>query len=70
MNKITIELSDEALADLHAVQLTLRAMWKNAPGLENYEVTEADAIRTALSLCVAGDWTIADLVPDSKGAKQ
>ena len=26
MNKITIELSDEALADLHAVQLTLRGM--------------------------------------------
>ena len=65
MNKITIELSDQALADLHAVQLKLRAQWKDAPRLESYEVTEADAIRMALAMCVAGDWRIDDLMPDS-----
>ena len=66
MNTVTVELSDQALADLHTVQLTLREKWKDAPGFENYEVTEADAIRTALAMCVAGDFTIANFIPEGR----
>ena len=64
MNTITVTISDEALADLHRVQLMLRANWKAAPGLEHYEVTEADAVRTALAILVDGDRSIADLMPE------
>ena len=63
MTKIEVELSDEALADLHAVQFKLRAAWKDSPGLADYEPTEADAIRVALSAFVAGSWAIDDLLP-------
>ena len=28
MNEITVKLSDESLADLHAVMLTLRKKWR------------------------------------------
>ena len=66
MNTVTVELSDQALADLHAVQLKLRAKWKDAPGLESYDVTEADAIRTALAMCVDGDWSVVDLMPEGR----
>ena len=37
MNEITISLSDEALADLHAIMLTLRAKWKDAPGHADHD---------------------------------
>ena len=67
LNKVTVELSDQALADLHAVQLKLRAKWQDAPGLESYEVTEADAVRTALAMCVDdGDRSVADLMPEGR----
>ena len=71
MNKVTVELSDQALADLHAVQLKLRAKWQDAPGMADREVTEADAIRHALAMCMTNDWSVADLMPnDPKGSKQ
>ena len=70
MNTVTVELSDQALANLHAVQLKLREKWKDAPGFENYEVTEADAIRTALAMCVDDNWSVADFMPGSEGQKQ
>lgn len=63
MHEITIRLSDQALADLHAVQLKLRAKWKAVEGFEDRDVTQYDAIRTALAMCVADDWDIADLMP-------
>ena len=66
MTTITIKLSDQALADLHAVQLKLRAAWKNSPGLASYEVTQADAIRTALAMCVDNNWSVADFMPEGK----
>ena len=65
MNRITVELSDKALADLHAVQLKLRAAWKDAPGIESHVVTESDAVRTALAMFVDGDWSVADLMPEA-----
>ena len=49
MNTVVLELSDEAVADLHAVQFKLRAAWKDAPGLGSHEVTEADAVRNGVS---------------------
>ena len=70
MNKICVELSDQALADLHALQLKLRAKWKDAPGRQDREVTEADAIRTALAVFVDDNWSIADLMPEAKGRTQ
>ena len=70
MNTVTVELSDQALADLHAVQLKLREKWKDAPGRQDREVTEADAIRTALAMCVDNNWRIDDLMPGSEGQKQ
>ena len=70
MDKITIDLSDESMADLHAVQLKLRGMWRVSPGHADHAVTESEAIRHALVVATTGDWRIADLVPDSTGAKQ
>ena len=70
MNKITIDLSDESLADLHAVQLVLREKWRASPGMADHVVTQAEAIRHALVVATTGDWGIADLVPDSTGSKQ
>ena len=70
MNKITIELSDEALADLHAVQLTLREKWRVSPGLADHVVTEGEAIRHALAVATTGDWCIADLMPGTEGVRQ
>ena len=64
MNTVTVELSDQALADLHAVQLKLREKWKHVPGNQDREVTEADAIRTALAVFVDDNWSIADLMPE------
>ena len=52
MNTVTVELSDQALADLHAVQLKLREKWKGTPGLVDHEVTKAEAIRHALAACM------------------
>ena len=63
MNKITVDLSDEAIADLHTAQFKLSALWKDSPGLEDYEVTESDAVRMALLALVTGSWDIHDLVP-------
>ena len=60
---ITVDLRDAAVADLHAVQFKLRTLWKDAPGLGDYEVTEADAVRAALSVCLAGGWDTTDLLP-------
>lgn len=51
--KFEIDLSDEAVDDLRAVQLKLRQNWVHAPGLKDHDVTEADAVRTALSVFVA-----------------
>ena len=59
MNRITVELSDRAVADLHAVQFKLRAAWKDSPGLADYEPTESDAVRTALAMLVDGEAIIA-----------
>ena len=70
MNKVCVELSDQTLADLRAVQLKLRAAWKDAPGLGSHEVTEADAVRTALAVFVDDNWSIADLMPEAKGRTQ
>ena len=70
MNTVIVELSDQALADLHAVQLKLRAKWKDAPGHADHAVTESEAVRHALVVATTGDWRIADLVPDSTGSKQ
>ena len=70
MNKITIELSDEALADLHAIQLVLREKWRASPGMADHVVTQAEAVRHALSVATTGDWRIDDLMPDSTGSKQ
>ena len=70
MNKITIDLSDESMADLHAVMLTLRAKWQASPGMADHEVTQADAVRHALAVATTGDWRVADLMPDSTGSKQ
>ena len=66
MNTVTVELSDQALADLHAVQLKLREKWKHVPGRQDREVTEADAIRTALAMCVDDNWSVADLMPEGR----
>ena len=66
MNTVTVELSDQALADLHAVQLKLRGMWKHVPGRQDREVTEADAIRTALAMCVDNNWSVADPMPEGR----
>ena len=63
MTKFEVELSDLAMADLHSVQFKLRSMWKSSPGLADYEVTQDDAIRIALSAFVAGSWAIDDLLP-------
>ena len=63
MNKITVDLSDEAITDLRDMQLKLREHWQHAPGLEDHEVTEADAVRAALSVCLAGGWDTTDLLP-------
>ena len=66
---ITIELSDQAIADLDAVRFRLRALWKEAPELADYEPTESDAARVALSSFMASDWSIADLLPpEPKGS--
>ena len=65
MNKITIDLNDESLADLHAVMLTLRKKWKDAPGMADHEVTQADAVRHALAVATTGDWSVADLMPEA-----
>ena len=70
MNTVTVELSDQALADLHAVQLKLREKWKHVPGRQDREVTEADAIRTALAMCVDDNWSVADFMPEAKGRTQ
>ena len=66
MNTVVLELSDEALVDLHTVQLQLRAKWKDAPDLESYQVTESDAVRVALAMLVDGEAIIADLVPSGR----
>ena len=65
MNKITIDLSDEALADLHAVMLTLREKWRTSPGHADHAVTESEAIRHALVVATTGDWSVADLMPEA-----
>ena len=51
--KITVDLSDAAVADLRAVQLKLRQNWRYAPGLKDHDVSEVDAVRTALSVFMA-----------------
>ena len=57
------------MADLHTVQFKLRALWKGAPELEDYEPTESDAVRVALSAFVAGSWAVDDLLPpEPKGS--
>ena len=66
MNTVTVELSDQALADLHAIQLKLREKWKGTPGLVDHEVTQAEAIRHALAACMTNDWSVADLMPEAK----
>ena len=48
MNKVCVELSDEAMADLQEAQLQLRTLWKGTPGMEDREVTEADAMSGVL----------------------
>ena len=63
MNKVCVELSDEALADLHEAQLQLRALWKAAPGMEDREATQSEAIRNALAAFVSECRSIADLMP-------
>ena len=60
MHEITVSLSDEALADLHAVQLTLRGMWRHSPGMADHVVTQAEAIRHALVVATVADWRVAD----------
>ena len=70
MNTVTVELSDESLADLHAVQLALRKKWKDAPGMGDHVVTQAEAVRHALVVATTTDWSVADLMPDPKGQKQ
>ena len=68
MNKITIDLSDEALADLHAIMLKLTTTWKDTPGERaGHVATESDAVRTALAILVDNDWSFADLMPDTEG---
>ena len=66
MNRVSLLMSDEALADLHAVQFKLRAAWKDSPRLADYEPTESDAVRTALAMFVDGDRSVADLVPSGR----
>ena len=57
MNKITIELSDEALADLHAIQLVLREKWRASPGMADHV---CDTSRGCPSRAVRGhDWRLA-----------
>ena len=51
--KTTVDLGDAAVADLRAVQLKLRQNWRYAPGLKDHDVSEADAVRTALSVFMA-----------------
>ena len=70
MNKITIELSDESMANLHAVQLKLRGMWRSSLGMGDHEATESESVRHALSVATTGDWSVADLVPDTEGQTQ
>ena len=52
MNSVVLELSDAALADLHAAQLLPRRKWRGSPGLESHEVTASDAVRTVLAVLV------------------
>ena len=70
MNEITVSLSDESMANLHAVQLKLRGMWRSSPGMADHVVTQAEAVRHALVVATTGDWRIDDLMPDSTGSKQ
>ena len=63
MNKVCVELSDEAMADLQEAQLQLRTLWKGTPKMEDREVTEADAIRNALSAFVSEIRNITDIMP-------
>ena len=63
MNEITISLSDKALADLHAIQLTLREKWRASPGMADHQATESEAVRHALAMCVDSDWSVVDLMP-------
>ena len=70
MNEITVSLSDESVADLHAVMLTLRGTWRVSPGHADHAVTESEAVRHALVVATTGDWRIADLVPDTEGQTQ
>ena len=70
MNEITISLSDESLADLHTVQLTLREKWRASPGMGDHVVTEGEAVRHALVVATTTDWRIDDLMPGSEGQKQ
>ena len=68
MNKITVDLSDQALADLHAIMLKLTTTWKDTPGERaGHVATESDAVRHALVAATTGAWRVADLVPDSRG---
>ena len=70
MNTITVELSDESLADLHTVQLVLREKWRASPGMADHVVTQAEAVRHALVVATTTDWRIDDLMPDPKGQGQ
>ena len=70
MNEITVRLSDESLADLHAVMLTLREKWRASPGMADHKVTEDEAIRHALAVATSADWSVADLMPKAKGRTQ
>ena len=66
MNEITVFLSNEALADLHDIQLTLREKWRASPGLADHEPTASEAVRHALSAATTGDWSVVDLMPEAK----
>ena len=70
MTEITIDLSDESMANIHAVQLKLRGMWRASPGMADHVVTQAEAVRHALVVATTGDWRIADLMPGSEGLTQ
>ena len=53
MNTVTVELSDQALADLHAVQLKLRAKWKCiAPGSLDTSLSHAAGL-SDIAVCHA-----------------